>query len=195
MLAGSFASMLAQTAGDMFVGTMMGVSVAKTSSKLGDKKYEDKPVINMEVDPGFHYFVAKNFRVGLQVGLHRMSQKDDNDNKDSYNALAVGPVAAYYINITDRFSIAPELGFYFAHAKNKYETSAVTTETKYNGFELDANLLNFEFRPVTHFGVGASLLGLSFAHLKEKDSDPEASSNSFIFSLGLNPRVGVRYFF
>ena len=195
LLAGSTASTFAQSSGDMFVGTLLGFSVTKTSVHVGDYDGDNDPEIGLNVSPGFHYFVANNFRVGLQAELGRTSQKDNNDDKYSMNTLNIGPVAAYYIQITDRFSIAPELSFYFTHAKSKEETSHITVEDKYNGFAIGARLLNFEFRPVTHFGVSANLFGLGLVHLKQKDSDPEVSSNTFNLSLGMNPSVGVRYFF
>ncbi len=185
--------LFAQSKGDMYVGTLLGMGISKSSTKVGDTKTSDKPYVTMEIDPGFHYFVADNFRIGLQMGLRTSWHKDENDNKNSDNYLLVGPTFAYYFEIADKFYLTPELGFYFAHAKSKDKTGNITNESKGNGFNMQILPVMLEFRPTDHFGFSASLLGIDIAHLKAKDAD--VKSTGFTFDLGLSPHIGLKYYF
>ena len=186
-------SLFAQSKGDMYVGTLLGMSVTKSSTKVGDTKEENKPYVKMDIDPGFHYFVADNLRIGIQMGLSTEWQKDDNDGKSSINTFCVGPQAAYYFEIADKFYFTPEVGFYFAHTNSKDKDGSVTHEDKGNGFLLQVLPVQLEFRPTDHFGFSASLLRLDYAHIKAKDAD--VKGNNTIFSLGLSPTIGIKYYF
>lgn len=120
LAAGSIASLYAQQKGDMFVGTMLGFSIQKTTSKIeykgNSEKTENDPVVTLDIEPGFHYFIADKFRLGLQMGFTRASQKsndEDGEYEESIGAINIGPVAAYYVQLADRFYLTPELGDYF----------------------------------------------------------------------------------
>jgi hypothetical protein len=120
-------------------------------------------------------------------------QKDENDNKSSINTLFVGSAFAYYIEIADKLYLTPEIGFYFVHSTSKDKTGSVTVSHKGNGFDLQVLPVMLEFRPTTHFGFSASLLGLNYIHLKIKDTDVKANNTDF--TLGLNPVIGFKYYF
>ncbi|MCR5454719.1 MAG: porin family protein [Bacteroidales bacterium] len=185
-------SLFAQSQGDMYVGTLLGMSITKKSEKNGNTKTESKPYITMQLDPGFHYFIIDDLRVGAQMSFGLQSHKYDSNNKHTNSSFMLGGVAAYYFHITDNFYFTPEVGFYFAHAKDKYDNN--TTEPKANGFDLQILPVMLEFRPTTHFGFSASLLGVELQHMKSKDN-PDQKSNDFEFNLGLNPKIGLKYYF
>ena len=185
--------LFAQSAGDKYVGTLAGMSITKSSTKVGDTKNSEKPYVTMQLAPGFHYFLADNLRVGLQMELTTSWHKDEDGNKSSNNTFLMGPTVAYYFAIADKLYFTPELGFYFAHVKSKYKSGNTSYDSKGNGFDLQILPIMLEFRPTDHFGFSASLLGIDFAHIKAKDSD--VKSNEFKFNLGLNPRIGLKYYF
>ena len=195
VMMGGINVLFAQSKGDMYVGTMLGMGITQHTSKYDNNKVKDKPLIKLEIDPGFHYFIADNFRIGAQMGFATDSQKSHDDNsKYKHGTFVVGGVAAYYFQIADNFYFTPELGFYFAHQKNTNEVGSTSTSYKSNGFLLQILPAMLEFRPTTHFGFSASLLGLELTHLKSKQ-DPKAKSNDFSFALGLAPQIGLKYYF
>ncbi len=194
MMACAATDAAAQQKGDKFVGTLIGFSMAN-SSTTGEDGVKEKgdPVCAIELDPGFHYFVADHFRIGAQMQLtHQWQKNDESDTKTSSNNLAIGPTAAYYIRLADRFHLAPELGFFYCHGKMSYERDNHTADYKTNGFELAALPVQLEFRPTDRIGLGVSLLNLEFAHMKRTDAD--ISGNAVNFNIMLNPTVGVRVF-
>jgi len=193
VMLGGINTLFAQSQGDMYVGTMLGMYVSKHSDKVGDNKSEDKPYVKLEIDPGFHYFVADNFRIGIQTKLGLETQKYDNDRKYTNSAFWAGAVAAYYFEIADKLYFTPEVGFYFAHSKHTDKVGNNSTESKANGFVFQLLPAMLEFRPTTHFGFSASVLGLELTHMKGKDSN--VKSNDFAFALGLAPQIGFKYYF
>ncbi len=184
----------AQQAGEKFVGTMLGVGITKQSTEIGGTKYEDDPTVTLRLDPGFHFFLTDHFRLGLQAQLLRQSTKYDDGDKNSVGTFLIGPSAAFYLQLADRFYFAPELFFGFAHAKYKVEEDNRSRETKNNGFGFDVAPLVFNFRATQRLAFSASLFNVSLVHMKLKDSNPETTSNAFDFNLGVNPSVGIHFF-
>ena len=186
--------LLAQSKGDMYVGTLLGFGMSKHSEKDGSNKSEGKPYFRFELDPGFHYFIADNFRIGAQMCFGLESQKQNNDTKYTNSSFAIGPVFAYYFEIANNFYFTPEIGFYFAHSKNTYKVGNNSTESKANGFVFQLLPAMLEFRPTNHFGFSASLFAIELTHMKSKDN-PDHKSNDFGMALGISPRIGLKYYF
>jgi len=194
VMLGGINTLFAQSQGDMYVGTMLGFGMTKHTDKNGSNKTEDKPYFKFELDPGFHYFIADNFRIGAQMGFGFDSHKYDNDRKNTNSSFMLGGVCAYYFEIADKFYFTPELGFYFAHAKNTYKENSHSDESKANGFILQMLPAMLEFRPTDHFGFSASLFAIEVTHMKSKEN-PDHKSNDFAMELGISPRIGLKYYF
>ncbi len=194
MLSGA-TSLFAQSQGDMYVGTLAGVNVSKSSWKDSNgTKHENDPQTILLVAPGFHYFVADNFRVGLQFELSEtMSKNKDTDVKHRDGIFAVGGVFAYYFQISDNFYITPEFGMYFVHENDKTKYSNTTVSDKANGFSMPINVAQVEFRPTDHLGFSASILSFRINHMKPKDGNDKY--NHFEFDTCLNPVIGFKYYF
>ncbi len=185
--------LFAQSQGDMYVGTLAGVNVSKSSWKdANGTKHENDPQTILLVAPGFHYFVADNFRIGLQMEFTELMTKD-NDTKYRNGVLAIGGAVSYYFQIADKFYYTPEVGMYFIHENDKQKLGNTTNSNKYNGFSLPINIAQVEFRPTSHLGFSASIMSLRFKHLKPKGSD--SKSNNFEFDTCLNPVIGFKYYF
>ena len=86
--------LFAQSKGDMYVGTMLGMSISQHSDVDGNTKHVDNPIITLHLAPGLHCFAADYFRIGLQMELTTQSQKDENNNTESSNCLCVGPICS-----------------------------------------------------------------------------------------------------
>ena len=186
--------LLAQSKGDMYVGTMRGMSISQHSDVDGNTKHVDNPIITLHLAPGLHCFAADYFRIGLQMELTTQSQKDENNNTESSNCLCVGPICSYYFQIADKFYFTPEIGLFFAYTNYKWTENHVIHNSKENGFDVEIRPVMLEFRPTDHFGFSASLLGVGFAHLTSKDF-PDEKSNQFVFNIGINPSIGLKYYF
>ena len=183
----------AQSKGDKFIGTMLGMSISKESEKYGGTTYEENPLVFFEIDPGFHYFIADKFRVGVQTAFGKQMQKDEDGHKNTINMLEIGIVSAYYIKLAENFYFTPEICIGFIHNKYKETKKNISEEAKTNGFGFQFLPVQVEFRPTQHFGMSVSLLGLTYTHMKAKDVD--VISNKIKFDVVINPSVGFRFYF
>jgi hypothetical protein len=58
----------------------------------------------------------------------------------------------------------------------------------YPGLGVGLHLFSMEFRPTKHFGFTANLASVNFVALT-------SAGSSINFDLGLNPTVGIKYYF
>ncbi len=89
--------------------------------------------------------------------------------------------------------------------KSTYRREFSSDSQTYNGFQLSFRFAQFEFRPVERWGFAMSLLDFSFARFvkKEKITNengvesriPKVEENQVNFSVGVNPAVGVHFYF
>lgn len=123
----------AQQKGDMFASFHGGVDLVSYSIQYGEIDYVsyDEPVqekndpnVNFFVAPGFHYFVANRFRVGLDFtfGIEKAhgeyglgSMYLSSDSKSKYWSL--GPVFAGYVKLAEKFYYVPELDLNYIRMK------------------------------------------------------------------------------
>lgn len=168
----------AQTKGDMFVGGSLGLG---TTSVITDGNSSTN--LNFSISPEFGYFVTNNLKVGASL-----SYGIDFANYTTHT-LSIMPNLAYYVKVCDKFFYTPglELGF----------VAAFSDGLSMPGFGLGVNLGSFEFRPTNKFGLSMNLLSLSYVLLTYKDKNYGVSfnSNAVSFNLGINPSIGVKYYF
>ena len=88
--------------------------------------------------------------------------------------------------------------------KSTYRREFSSDSQKYNGFQLNLRFAQFEFRPVEHWGFAMSLLDFTFARFVweeqkiydgEESRIPKVVENQVNFSVGVNPTVGVHFYF
>lgn len=173
-LAVSAQSVSAQNKGDKYVGGMLGVGVSaniiegisSTSTSVG-------------VAPEFGYFVADKFKVGAGIG-YTLSIAGATSH-----VLTVCPNVAYYVRLCNNFYYTPAFEFGLAYGHSAGLDGI--------GFGLGLSIVGFEFRPSQHFGLSVNLVSLSYAFLSYPDYG--VNSNGVTFNLGVNPSVGVKYYF
>jgi hypothetical protein len=193
VMLGGINVLFAQSKGDKCISYLFGIEVTKHSEKVGSTTNEGKPYVKMEFHPGFHYFLADNFRVGAQMTLRRESQKYDSDGKYIKGTFLAGASTAYYMMLAEKYYFTPEIGLYYAHTKIKDKSGNTTTESKANGFMLQMLPIMVEFRPTEHYGFSASIIAIEYSVLKAKDAD--LKGKDFAFAFNISPRIGMRYYF
>jgi hypothetical protein len=159
---------------------LLSCTVASAQQK-GDKYFGGMAGIIMEasdggfglgfaVQPEFGGFVADNCKLGASIGYSLTN---------GMHILTVAPNFAYYVRLCDGMYYTPgiEAGFVMAISGGAYPGLGVTL-----------NMFSLEFRPTKHFGFTANLASLNFFVLAN-------AGRAATFNLGVNPTVGVKYYF
>lgn len=194
----------------MYIGGILGVNggtgSTKTSSGSVSETAKTPKDFEFSINPEFSYFVADNFRVGVYAGIgfnSKPTSQDSNDNwlKQKSTTFSVGPVFAYYIKLADKLYYTPEIGLGFAYSKGSQDLS---TSQSYSlnimGFYGSIYLAALEFRPTPKFGMVVSLATIGFGSMSSKEEEifgqnVKISSSAFSYNIGLDPTIGIRYYF
>ena len=171
----AFSNLSAQTKGDMCVGGNLGVGLSATM--IGGESVSN---IKFSLVPEFGYFAANNFKIGVALGY---------TIEDGSHILEIMPNIEYYVKICNGFYYNPGIGIGFV-AGFGYGIAMP-------GFGVNLSLGSFEFRPTPKFGLSVGLISLSFAYLSYSDSYYRTRLDSYgvNFDLGINPSVGIKYYF
>ena len=171
----SVATLSAQVKGDKYFGGSLGVSA--TSVIMSG---ESSATVGFSIAPQFSYFVADNFKIGVEAvyGI---------DNANAIHTIQLLPNIAYYVRLCDGFYYAPELSV--GLVMDVFDGYVMP------GFGAGLSLGNFEFRPTKKFGMSVSLLSFSYVLLTYRDSYYSASASGYDFKLGVSPSVGLKYYF
>ena len=165
----SFSTANAQNRGDMYVGGILGVGV---SSNIIEG--ESVTAASFTIAPEFGYFVTNRLKVGAAISY---------GISDSVHALTIGPNLSYYARLCDNLYYTPGVELCFAYGA--YEGLSMP------GFALGIHMLSVEFRPTKHLGFTANMMSLNYVLL----SKHSVNSNSVNFNLGINPTIGIKYYF
>ena len=160
-------SAVAQTKGDMYVGGNIGLGVAA----VGEGNYSVSSV-SFSLAPEFSYFVADNFRVGVEVA-YKLSE--------GVSLFSFQPTFAYYVKLVDNLYYTPEFKIGGGFAATEGYTTGL--------FSLGLDLFALEFMPSKHVGISLSLVNMTYNLL------PEGPIGTFNFGLLSSPEVGFRYYF
>lgn len=193
LLVGSSSVLWAQSKGDVLIGTVIGVNVSKNNVTTDGVKTEGDPSVTWGVGPGVYVFPANKVRLGVQFSLSKMKDRvSDFDHKTG--SFSVGPSFSYYFRLADRFYLTPEIGAFFTHAKSTYEhrLTRMTVTEDMNGFGFSLIPAQFEFRPGKRFCMAANMFSLSYSNLEASNA---TSTDGFVFDIGLNPTVGIGFYF
>ena len=126
--------------------------------------------VGFAFQPEFGYFFADNCKVGGSVG-YALS--------NGISVLTLAPSFSYYARLCE--------GMYYTPSIDAGLIMAVGDGSIYPGLGLSLNLLSIEFRPTKHFGFNVNLASINFNVL---------SISSIVgFKFGMNPTVGIRYYF
>lgn len=139
---------------------------------------------------GFGWFIAKNFRFELALGVSNEKQLREQTSATAwlynrFTSFNVSPNLSYYVRLADRFYYTPEIGVEFAFGKFSYEESySKTWNYPYRCYSFYANLLAFEYRVGPHFGLWVNVGSLNHYRWSYYDDDKMFySNNSTIFNL------------
>lgn len=120
------------------------------------------------IQPEFGAFVADKCKLGISVGYALSG---------GIHTFTAAPNFSYYVRLCEGLYYTPtiEAGFVM-----------VASGGKSAGIGVGAQLYSMEFRPTKRFGFTTNLASINFVAM---------STAAFNFDLGVNPTVGVRYYF
>ena len=161
------------------VAILLGCSVVSAQQK-GDKYFGGMTGIAIQagdgvgagfiIQPEFGGFVADKCKLGISAGYAISG---------GIHTFTLTPNFSYYVRLCDNVYYTPGIEAGFAMAAARGAVAA--------GVGVGLQLFSMEFRPTKHFGFTANLVSLNFVAIE--------GSASFNFDLGVNPTVGLRYYF
>lgn len=166
-------SMMAQRSGSLYLGNTFEFGGNRVSSS-GDEKVKSGS-FSFSLNPEVGYFLNDKFSFGFQATASLSVSKDTapestyGDAKDRNRTFAFGPVANYYVGLTEKLYWAPKANVTLSF--NKYSNIQDDNNKNWNksvGFGFGVNLANFEYRATDRLYISGSLgLGwISFRHSK-----------------------------
>ena len=161
------------------VAILLGCSVVSAQQK-GDKYFGGMTGIAIQagdgvgagfiIQPEFGGFVADKCKLGISAGYAISG---------GIHTFTLTPNFSYYIRLCDNVYYTPGIEAGFAMAAAGGAVAA--------GVGVGLQLFSMEFRPTKHFGFTANLVSLNFVGME--------GSAAINFDLGVNPTVGIRYYF
>lgn len=161
------------------VAILLGCSVVSAQQK-GDKYFGGMAGIAIQagdgvgagfiIQPEFGGFVADKCKLGISAGYAISG---------GIHTFTLTPNFSYYIRLCDNVYYTPGIEAGFAMAAAGGAVAA--------GVGVGLQLFSMEFRPTKHFGFTANLVSLNFVGME--------GSAAINFDLGVNPTVGLKYYF
>lgn len=161
------------------VAILLGCSVVSAQQK-GDKYFGGMTGIAIQagdgvgagfiIQPEFGGFVADKCKLGISAGYAISG---------GIHTITLTPNFSYYIRLCDNVYYTPGIEAGFAMAAAEGAVAA--------GVGVGLQLFSMEFRPTKHFGFTANLVSLNFVGME--------GAAAINFDLGVNPTVGLKYYF
>jgi hypothetical protein len=161
------------------VAILLGCSAVSAQQK-GDKYFGGMTGIAIQagdgvgagfiIQPEFGGFVADKCKLGISAGYAISG---------GIHTFTLTPNFSYYVRLCDNVYYTPGIEAGFAMAAAEGAVAA--------GVGVGLQLFSMEFRPTKHFGFTANLVSLNFVGME--------GSAVINFDLGVNPTVGLRYYF
>ena len=161
------------------VAILLGCSVVSAQQK-GDKYFGGMTGIAIQagdgvgagfiIQPEFGGFVADKCKLGISAGYAISG---------GIHTFTLTPNFSYYVRLCDNVYYTPGIEAGFAMAAARGAVAA--------GVGVGLQLFSMEFRPTKHFGFTANLVSLNFVGME--------GAAAINFDLGVNPTVGLRYYF
>lgn len=161
------------------VAILLGCSVVSAQQK-GDKYFGGMTGIAIQagdgvgagfiIQPEFGGFVADKCKLGISAGYAISG---------GIHTFTLTPNFSYYIRLCDNVYYTPGIEAGFAMAAAGGAVAA--------GVGVGLQLFSMEFRPTKHFGFTANLVSLNFVGME--------GAAAINFDLGVNPTVGLKYYF
>ena len=161
------------------VAILLGCSVVSAQQK-GDKYFGGMTGIAIQagdgvgagfiIQPEFGGFVADKCKLGISAGYAISG---------GIHTFTLTPNFSYYVRLCDNVYYTPGIEAGFAMAAAGGAVAA--------GVGVGLQLFSMEFRPTKHFGFTANLVSLNFVGME--------GAAAINFDLGVNPTVGIRYYF
>lgn len=174
--------LMAQTsAGSMMVG---GTVYYYHASRQGQTFQTD-----LNLSPGFGYFVADNLAVGINLGISK-NRYDNGQSWTIQSSFGAGPFARYYkYTANEKFAFYGEAGFM---AFTGRQDVAPSPETRTSAFSFNISP-GFAYFFTDHWALNLSMVGFSMRS-SDPDKDVDDDKSSYV-TFNWYPSLGVRYHF
>jgi hypothetical protein len=189
-------NVFAQNKGDKYVMALMNASFKKVSSNSTEEPWS----AYLGLGTGFGYFIDKNCRLELDLGVYYQNDPIELLNAawlyDYYKGFTVCPNYSYYVKLAERFYYTPEIGVNLEFGTYSYEKNHSTTwDFPYKGFSIYANLLALSYRAGSHFALWVNVGDFGFSQMKYYDDEsPVLMGQSLYFRLN-SGSVGAHFYF
>lgn len=188
-------------------------------SKSGNGTTEKTTSSGISAITGISTFVSNHSKLSVQAEYGFNSNKPaGNGTKNSTSLFSVGPSYSYYVKLTDKLYLTPEVGAFYSFGKSIQrittvgytltsslgdQTESITTIDVYDcnfricGVSLTAALFSLEFKPSERIGINVSFGQIGFAYLTGKDDKwgiyIDDSSTTGLY-LNSNAMVGLSFY-
>jgi hypothetical protein len=166
-----------------------------TYSKTTEPAYlsEEESSSSFDITPGFGYFLADGFMLGLNLG-YSSGKTIAFGSETTSSGFQVGPVARYYKHTSNEsFAIYGQLSFLYGSGK---ETDTGNNETKNSSMDIAVSPgLAYFFN--NHWAVELGFRGIGY-YSSDPNKDVD-NDNTNTFEIGLNSflpsTLGLRFHF
>lgn len=150
------------------------------------KDASDAKITRFDIAPAVGYMLNENWGVTLD-GVYSHTKIGD----ASSDSFGVGVGALYVCKLGEKFFYTPNVRLGYGQSDVAVGTEGATA--KLNAFGVNLNVLAFEFRPTTRWGLTLGFGGLQYSNSKVKDAD--SSTNSFGLNIANTTAVGFKFYF
>jgi len=204
LLAATTSLAQAQTAipaGTVSLGGGIGYSrhtTEDTYNNISGGTYTSENTYNrFRITPAVGYFVADNLAIGLNLGYAISKDSDSDAQKET--AFQVGPYVQYYKMLNEQFGLVGTLGAGYQSSSAPSVSNNILYRFESSGFYAGITP-GIVFFPVPKFGISASIGGLTYDRITEKNeadpTDKERTESNFGANFGFEQLTfgGTFYF-
>lgn len=220
MVAMGVAAIAQTSAGTLMLGGNLGFNSfngGENSATVGatTTTVEKKAFTNWSVSPAIGYFIMNDLAVGLRLSLGGITRgqavSTDGRNRENFNSFDLGVelFGRYYMNLSDKLYLFGDLGVGYMSSSWTRRVASTTNPAGFNdgnavkqtglGVNIAPGLAYF---PSEKWGIDLTLNRIvSFMSMTETEEAPnnagktEDKSTDFGIGLGLNPSLGLHYYF
>jgi hypothetical protein len=170
--------------GTVMVGGSAGFSKSKSTSTIGQIDEIRSETTSASFSPGFAYFVANRFAIGLTLSLaESRNEVDEFGLENRQKSLGVGPTLRYYIPLAEQWAVFPTASYAYQTSVTKSSQNTPGGGVVYQEDKTKGSALNGG-AGITYFinksiGIEGLLIYQATAY-----SDNEFSSNGLAFNVG-----------
>jgi hypothetical protein len=169
--------------GSKMVGASTSLDLGFTSQKYVDSDVATK-YTTIDFNPRAAYFVYNGIAVGADVNYYLSRSKDDGNNPYTTTAFLIGPFGRYYYKSVGPVRTFGEVKLGGGTSATRYYVNGTRNTNRDNILYAGAGV-GAAFFLADNFSLEA-LLGYTYEHLKNPDSNVSRNSHGVMLSFGFS---------